>query len=233
MKLTEQQFFDYITCPAKYDLKYNKNIDIQEQLSNPRLLNKVAKYFYVNLFNGKLPSQQELKNKWDSICKTHLNVITPKSNLEGWGLIINLLNWASRNKITVLDVNTQYSIVFQDVELIGQTEPIIATTKGFELLVSDFHNKLPDTTEIDMKLKHTLDAYAFKKMFNKELNGVHIRMFKLDKDLYTYRSQPDFDRLESSVIGVAKGIAAEAFYPRENPLCSSCTARQYCKYWKK
>ena len=34
INLTEQQFFDYITCPAKYDMKYNKKIILQQVIDS-------------------------------------------------------------------------------------------------------------------------------------------------------------------------------------------------------
>ena len=32
MRITEQQLFDYIECPAKYHIKYNMKIDIPEEI---------------------------------------------------------------------------------------------------------------------------------------------------------------------------------------------------------
>lgn len=234
MKLTEQQLFEYIFCPARYDIKFNKKIDIEEHISMPILLNKVSRYFFVNLLNGKIPSIQELKSKWDSICTANLERVDAKTNIEGWGLIINMINWASRNKIVVLDMDTMYNISIGDVELSGQMGTILAAGNNkMELFVPNFSNKTPDQTEVDMKLKYTVDMYAFEKTYNRELQGIHIKTFKNDKDLYSYRTHPDFIRLEDTITGVANGIKANAFYPRENVLCGSCRAREYCKYWQR
>jgi hypothetical protein len=233
MKITEQQMFDYMFCPAKFEMRYIRRIDIPEPVTMQRLLNKIAKYFYLNLFNGKVCTMNEVKNKWDSICVTYPEFIDQKKAILGWGLIINLLKWASGNQISILDVDTQYHIVRDGIELVGCMEPILLFDNKTELLVNHFGDKYPDKTEIDMKLKYTLDCLAFKSTYNKELNGIHIRAVKLDKDIYTTRTEPDFRRLETTIKNVGKAIKNEIFYPRENNLCSVCNAREYCKYWTK
>ena len=49
MRITEQQLFDYIECPAKYHIKYNMKIDIPEEVHLSKLLNSVSNFFYLNL----------------------------------------------------------------------------------------------------------------------------------------------------------------------------------------
>lgn len=234
MKITEQQMFDYITCPAKYDIKYNKRIDIRDEQTLPKLLNKVAKFFYLNLFNGKVCTANELKAKWDSVCKANMDFIDAKKNLAGWGAIINLLNWAQRNQIVILDVDTTYSFVVDNVEILGQMDPILAIPgRGMELLITNFSDRLPDQIASDMKLKYSLDSLAFEKVYNKELEGIRIHSVKADKDLFTRRGKMEYKRLEDTITSVAKGIENNIFYPREGPLCSNCSAKEYCKFWSK
>lgn len=199
-----------------------------------KLLDKVATYFYLNIFNGHVPDTRELKNKWDSICRVNADYIDAKRNLDGWGLIVNLVNWAHRNEIFVLDVNTQYNLVVDDNEIVGQMAPFIATPNGkIELLNSHFSTRVPEQIDVDMKLKYTIDMLAFSRIYGKELDGVHIKLFKQDKDMYSRRTTIDFRRLESTITGVCKGIEAGVYYPRESPLCSTCNAKQYCKFWCK
>jgi hypothetical protein len=232
LKITEQQLFDYIECPAKYDMKYTKGIDLQEPISLSRLLNKVAKYFYINLLNGKVCSINDLKNKWDSICKANPDYVDPKKNLAGVGMIVNMVNWASRNKITVLDVDTKYTIVIDGDEIEGNMDPILAGPGGrFELLSTNFSSKVPTKQNVDMRLKHTLDWVGFKAVQNKELSGIRVHSIKTDQDIFSMRGEPDYKRLNSSLRGIFTGIKTGSIYVRESVFCETCNAREYCKFW--
>jgi hypothetical protein len=233
-KMTEQQMFDYMYCPAKFEIKHVKGIDIGEPVTIPKLLNKVSKYFYVNLLDKKIATVNELKAKWDRICYENQGVVDTKKNLVGMGMIINLINWASRERIVILDVDTKYNIVIDDIQLVGCTDPLLAGPNGrTELLVTNFSDRLPEQMLIDMKLKHTLDTYAYQEVFGKELSGIRIHSVKANVDLFSRRSEPDFERLKTTIKSVAKGIQEEIFYPREDHMCGTCAALGYCRYWHK
>jgi len=119
VQITEQQLFDYISCPVKYDIKYNKNIDIDEPISMNILLNKMFHFFSINLLNQKVLTPNQLKNKWDSTCNLYPAYIDTKKNLIGIDYILKMHNWAKNNEMTVLDIDTNYSIVVDDIELQG------------------------------------------------------------------------------------------------------------------
>ena len=237
MVITEQQLFDYISCPALYDFRHNKNIRIIDPVSMPKLLKKVAKYFYFNLLGGKVPSGNDLKKKWDSICNINPDYIDAKKNLEGLGFIMKLLQWASGEQIIVIDIDSQYNLNLSStstgpIELIGNMGTILALPgDSYELLVTDFSNKLPDQTLVDMKLKYTLDNYAFKSVYKKPIAGIRIRNVRHAKDYLTTRTDDDYRRLEATVINVSRCIKDNIYYPRESIMCVPCTAKDYCKVW--
>lgn len=232
MKLNEQQLFDYIYCPTRYDIKHEKRIDIQEPISMARLLGKVGKYFYVNLFNQKVCSTSELKNKWDSICKQYPDFIDQKEAIAGWGAIVNMYNWAAKEQLVIADIDTKYTIVIDHIELEGNMDPIIRNKKNkFELLSTNFSTKIPDPIEIDMKLKHTLDSYAFRALTQHDIDAIKVHHVRTDKDILSYRTEPDYRRLLSTIKSVEKGIEQKIFFPRETALCNTCTAKQYCRFW--
>lgn len=235
MKLTEQQLFDYIYCPAKFDMKYIKNIDLKDPVTMSNMLKIVSKYFYANLLNGKICTVNDLKAKWDSVCKANASYFeNNKKVLEGMGLIINMINWASRNEIVLLDIDTKYNIVIDDIEFEGNMNPILASNNNkTEILISDFSSKMPDQIVIDMNLKNTIDAYAYKTLFNKDIDCIRVHNMKNNTDFITMRNKDDYNRLVSTIKGVAAGIKNNVYYPREQILCTSCNARQYCKYWNK
>jgi hypothetical protein len=193
----------------------------------------VAKYFYFNLLNGKVCTTGELKNKWDSICKANQDFIDAKKNLAGMGLIMNLSRWAEREHPFILDVDTKYNIVIGDIEVEGCMNPLLAVLPGkeVEILATSFSEKIPDTMDSDMRIKYSLDAYAFNKMFEQPISGIRIHSVKSDKDILTSRGDNEFHRLESTIKGVGAGIKNKVFYVSETPLCSTCQARNYCKFW--
>lgn len=236
MVINEQQLFDYITCPAMYDVKHNKHIQIGETVSTAKLLNKVAKYFYVNLLNGKVPSSNDLKKKWDSVCNQYIDYVDSKKSLEGMGLIMKLLQWAGSEEIIVVDIDSPYRLMFKSnigpIELIGDMGAILSLPNNkYELLITDFSNKIPDQTIVDMKLKYTLDSYAFQGVYNRQVDGIRVRNVKNAKDFLTFRSQDDYRRLEQTVANVATCISQNLYYPRESIMCASCNAKEYCKVW--
>ena len=232
MKLTERQLFEYIYCPAKYHIKYIMNIDIAEPISMQKLLNTMSRYFFLNLFNGKVPTYDELRKKWDSLCELHSGYMDNKKVLSGWGQIIKFAQWAEREKLIVGDVETKYMFMVDNIQFSGNIETtLVKPTKEIELLTTSFSDRNLDREEIDMKLKHTMDYVGFKGLYGTAPNGIKIHSVKYDQDLFTNRTEPDIIRLKDTIKNVSKSIEDRIFYPRESSFCISCTARQYCKYW--
>lgn len=232
MNLTENQMFDYIACPAYYDMKYNKKINVQKEPTMQRLLDNVTRHFYSNLLNKKICSMDELKRKWDSVCSKNEEYINSKRNLEGMNYIINFARWAANNKVVLVDFESDYTVTVDDIKVHGSIGPVAALPgKKCELIVSRFSNREPDQYDLDKKLKYTLDCYAFREAYQHDIDAIRLVHFKNGKEFTSLRNQNDYDRLESTIKGVANGIRSEAFYPRESSFCSSCVMKHFCKFW--
>lgn len=230
IKITETQLFDWMNCPALFEMKYVKQLPITAKKQTvSTLLGKVSSYFYIQLLNGKVCSLAELKRKWDSIAETHS--LSQKEVLEGMHEIAKFGNWMGHEQPIVLDINTPYTIVIGNVEIQGNLLPVFKKEDGVELVHTDFSKRIPDQRLVDLKLKYTLDAFVYQELYGKPVNGIRVHSVKNDKDLRTTRMQPDFDRLISTVTGIGKAIEAGAYYTRENLLCGSCPALQYCGFW--
>lgn len=231
IKITEQQFFDFMFCPAYFEMKNVKKLGINESTTLKNLLSKVAKYFYLSILNGRIPTTNDLKKKWDSICASYQGQLDNKKILEGMGLIFKLYNWAHQTQPVVLDIDSRYSIQVDGVELTGNMGTILSAPNGqFELLITDFSNRLPDQSMIDMKLKYTLQAYSFEKTYQKPISGIRVHSVKYDRDFFTSRNVNDYKRLETAIKNVGLSIEQGLHYPREG-MCSTCPAKGYCKYW--
>ena len=232
MKLTEQQLFDYIHCPTKYHIKYVMKINLIEKPTMQHHLDTITRYFFLNLLNGKVCTYNDIKKKWDSICEKH-NFDANKC-LNGWGLIMKLLQWAERERICIGDVGANYMIPVGTHQLHGTINTILVKpSKQIELLTTSFSEKNLDKTEIDMKLKYTMDALGFKTLYGVEPTGIKIHSVKYDQDVFTNRTEPDIIRLKDTITNVANSIEQGIYYPRESAFCSTCNAKQYCRYWHK
>lgn len=232
MDITENQLFDYITCPAYYDMKYVKRINAKKGPTMQRLLENVSNHFYTNLLNKKICSMDELKRKWDSVCNKNKDYINSKRNLEGINYIVNFARWASDNRIVLVDFQSDYTVNIDNIRVHGTIGPVAALPgRKCELIVNRFSNREPDQHDLDKRLKYTLDCYAFKEAYNHNIDAIRLVHFKNNKEFTSSRSQMDYDRLESTIKGAANGIRSEAFYPRESNFCSSCEMKSYCKYW--
>ena len=87
---------------------------------------------------------------------------------------------------------------------------------------------MPERLDIDTKLKHTIDAYVIKKLYNKDV-VINYYVPAQGKTIQTLRSTNDFKKFESIVKNVGKAINANIIYPRETFMCSTCVARPICK----
>lgn len=236
MRLTEQQLFDYIFCPCKYDLKYNYKIEIRDDVTINNILNQVVKYFYMYVLNNlKTPTMNQLTTKYESLYKPYSDTINEKKYTEGLFLLRNFYNWACSNQIAVIDSDVRYLITHKDILLEGVMNPIaINKDKRLEFLVMNFSSRIPDQLEVDTKLKYSIDMLAFNDS-NKDhkVMAVKLHQVKSGKDMVTTRNQNDYDRLLSTIEGVANGIKNNIYYPRESHMCITCSYRNYCRGWKK
>lgn len=237
IELTENQLFDYIKCPLRYDAQYNVGMAVANHPSMNELLGRVTRAFMVNLMNGKVIPTSQIKRKWDKICED--NHIVPQKCLEGMGLLLKMYQWAESEQLTVLDINApfQYSIlnISPQISIRGEVHEYIVPKDNnrFELLEIDFGNRYPDQAILDMKLRYTIDWNVCRnRIKDAELAGIHIHHVKSNKDWFTFRGPDDFVRLDESIKAIASCIDKKIFYPRENVLCSSCDMKMYCRAWR-
>lgn len=236
IRLTEQQFFDYIFCPCKYDLKHNRKIAINNNATINDLLNKASKFFYMYVMNNlKTPSFNALSVKFESLFKPYVEVFSAKQYNDGLFLLRNFYNWACDAQVAVIDSDVKYVISHNGTVLEGIMNPIaINKDKRLEFLIMNYSSRVPEQLEVDTKLKYSLDTMAFNNS-NKDhqIAGTKVHNVKSNKDITTSRNQTDYDRLLSTIDGVSKGIENEIYYPRESHMCASCPYKHYCRGWKK
>lgn len=237
-ELTEEELFDFIRCPIRYDAIRNKRIITGQEDSMPRYLEKVAHWFFLQLMNGVVPATSKLKQKWDKLCEQHSDYITPQKNLEGVDKLMKLFRWAEDEQLVVGDTDIPYEYAIKDergvVSFRGEIGTVAQALKRSPkpfLLYLDFGNKYPDQAMLDMKLKYTLDSYAIAELSNKCL-GIKIHHVKSGNDFYTMRQAQDYERMKKVVANVARSIQQKLYYPRENVMCANCDMENFCRIWK-
>lgn len=235
-KYTYENLRDYLTCPIYYALK--KNIQLKERPSLRKLTERTVKHFYVNLFNGQVLSEYELKKHWDKLCKGNIEFMDAKKCIAGLDSILRIYRWAERKKLRIVDINTSYTLVFQEgntiIELSGKMEAVsyIAGNR-FELLITDLGSSLSEQASLDMSIQITMAWMGFEKLYpDYKISGARIYNVKHDKEFFTTRNKYDFERLKQIVFNFNKNIVNDTWLPRESPLCvKKCEAIDMCRYY--
>ena len=236
LNLTENQLFNYIKCPIHYDTTYNKKFTLPEKPTMNLLLKKIWNLFCINLVNGTVLSKAVLKNKWDIVCEKNPDIITESKCLAGLGALMKMYAWAEQEELRIADINIPYNISFNrgrdSVNINGEIGAVAINAKNnLSLIDIDFNDRLTNQSMIDMKLKYTMDIYAMKALYNKDV-GIRIHNIKHNKDWYSIRIPEDMERLKHTVLNVGYCINSKMFYPRESVFCLNCELLHYCKAWK-
>lgn len=233
--LTEDQIWNYMMCPAHYEMSRRKIIpDISQSLKG--YINRVSKLFFTNLMNGTILPLEQLKKEWDKICKKHSDFIDQKKCVTGYAAIVQMFHWAERIKLRILDVMAPYALLFtgRDNQVINIQGDIpclgINEWNKPEILVMDYGEKHTDQVRTDMNLRYTLQCYAYKKQTGKDIM-IHVRNIKYAKDVFSYRTEEDFKRLKRTVADIGYSIDKKLFYPREGLGCLTCNVAGACRFW--
>ena len=231
MVLKEKELFEYIYCPLRYKLLANGNI-FDEQKSFKKLCYEAINSYYNAKTNGLKADANTLKRKWDSIASNNTSVLNPKKVLDGWGLLYRAYEYIDLYNVNFTAVNYSYNIEIPEtgVCLSGVLDPFIIRDNYVEIFITCFDKQMPERLDIDTKLKHTIDAYVIKKLYNKDV-VINYYVPAQGKTIQTLRSTNDFKKFESIVKNVGKAINANIIYPRETFMCSTCVARPICKAW--
>ena len=231
MVLKEKELFEYIYCPLRYKLLANGNT-FDEQKSFKKLCYEAINSYYNAKSNGLKADANTLKRKWDSIASNNTSVLNPKKVLDGWGLLYRAYEYIDLYNVNFTAVNYSYNIEIPEtgVCLSGVLDPFIIRDNYVEIFITCFDKQMPERLDIDTKLKHTIDAYVIKKLYNKDV-VINYYVPAQGKTIQTLRSTNDFKKFESIVKNVGKAINANIIYPRETFMCSTCVARPMCKAW--
>lgn len=231
LKLTDEALTDYIKCPNYFYFKYISKIPVNQNPTYHELVQRVIDAYMSKLMDGKVMTSRQFKKMWDDLVEEYPTVITEKKILDGFGMINQIDRYCRQNQVIIADINSPYQINFKpNIILSGKIGTIRYNKTSLELFVTETSQKLPDDFLLNMSLRLTLQAYAIEKTTDCKIDGIHIYHIKSGKELYTRRSQRDYERLERVIKDIGFSIRNELFYPREDYTCPQCKFKNYCGY---
>ena len=233
MLIKEADLLNFISCPIKY-LVYKGN-KIHEPATYNKLLHEVYKWV-IDTYNyeGINGLDAKIKKKWDKTCLQNQDIIVPKKVIEGWGMLYRVYEQLRDKHVEILDVNIPYHIEMPSTSYAveGQIDMMAKYGDDIEILVPSFSNRMPESYLIDNNIKHSLDAYAIKTIFNKD-TFITYHNYNVNKDKYSGRFKKDFNKLELIVKNVGTCIENNLLYPCTGYHCANCMARGFCSEWGK
>lgn len=230
MTLNEKALFDYMYCPLYFYSKYALKVPLDNTNQMRACVLGVIKFFYTGLLNGQMRSYKQLQTKWDTLAA---DAGLDKAQLiNGWGKVVNIIEWSKQNKIIVGDVNCKYSFSSASHTIDGQIDFILVhPNKEIEILYFDLGEKRLNPLEEHKRIKHALDYFGFEKVYNQKPNRVKIYQPKYSEEIVLNLIKSDERRLISVIQNIGESITQKLYIPREGFMCSSCLAKSYCRHF--
>lgn len=231
MIISEEQLYDYMNCPAYYDMKHNKKIPYSKPMTLVKIMEDLSNYMLTKLMGRMRCSEADLKKKLDEIAEKYK--ISSKDMLLCLNYMHNMSTWFKNNPVIVADFNSDYQLYTKNDNSINIKigAVLVDQQKKVSLMYGKFSSRAPEQFQLDRKLKYTLDAKAFHEINRHYIDNVKVIHFKEGTEYGTVREITDYDRVDYIIDGVCNGIEAGSYYPRESVFCGNCHYKQFCKHW--
>ena len=233
IKITQQQVLDYVRCPNYFYFKYLTKIPDKTGPTFHSLIKTIINYYFSALMDNKVPSDKEIKNRWDKMVEKYPLIISnDKLIMKGYGLLNLFIEYCYKNRVLIADIDSPYQInVSSNTILTGQTGAVRLNEGKLELFEIETSQKAPDQTLLNMSLKYTMQIYALRELsIAHPITNVRILHLSSGKEFTTYRTNKDFDRLTNTLNKITKAIRNEIYYPREDYMCPQCSFKTYCGF---
>lgn len=232
MELSEKDFFEYMKCPVRYQLRRSEFFE-EEAKGLKDYLQLTLNNFYTAI-KYKKPDFRIMESKWDSIIKSDQSFSSNLNKvLEGKGLLVRTYEYFRGHNIRFMDTNTPYNIEVDGsgIALKGIMNPLIEIDhKTIEILIFDFNKKIAKKEDLEVRTKITLDAYVANKMFNRDI-VIRVHNLHNNVDTLLVKGKKDYKRFEDMLRNVNKAISNNIIFPRETYMCNSCHIKYMCKSW--
>lgn len=258
MEISIEELQTYLDCPAKYlfEHKYNLPKEKNDRTEYNQAIHKTISYLYFSMLGERLPSAKQMKDKWasiwqeakgqkgslkDTLLQDRQPVMTDnrrvrgdKYVVDGMELIHNFYHF-NKDKFGIpIAVDQEFRVPINGVTITGKfelvRESIDKSTSNRFIEIVDFKtgSKVTDNFLIQNDLRMTIMAYAFRNLFNGQEDRLVYNYLKTGEEVYTRRTEKEFDRMKATITAVAEGLQNERFYPRQSFMCKSCPFKDAC-----
>ena len=254
MELTLDQIHTYLHCPAEYRFKYEMGIPMDDHVSvkYKKAIHRTINYLYFSVLGGRMPTSKQMKDKWATLWAEETAAIPELSEFllrerprqsapkvdkhitQGFELIHNFYHYNKDNIGIPIAVDHEFRVPVGGVTIKGNFELIKETidksnsNRFIEIVDFKTGNEATDMFLVNNDLNLSLMSYAFRNLFQGEEDRLTLNYIKSGKEIYTSRTEKDFDRMKAIIEGVAEGIANKRFYPRQSFMCKSCPFKEVC-----
>jgi len=262
MKIREisvDEILTYLHCPMKYRFKYVEKLEEKEEISAAfkKAVHQSIYYFYFNLLSGKMPTLQNMKNKWASLWKEKQNqaedtvsfLLQERKSLlgkkggktesrysvQGMELLYNFYRSYQDNPGVPIAINHPYRVPINNMVITGNFELIreIVDNETRTRFIDIVDFKTTSETQIDTFLiKHDLYAsvasYAFRNLFHAKEDRYIYSFLRSGREFAVRKQEEDFNRMKAIIIGVTDGMKNKYYYPRQGIQCKTCPFRTMC-----
>lgn len=116
------------------------------------------------------------------------------------------------------------SVEIEGMEFIGILDQVSADG----LVIDMKTGQKPNQDELDCDLQFTLYSYVYRKLFGEKETGLVLRHLNTMKDMYTERTEKDFDILKTEISKITKKMNQKVFLRNLSRDCSKCFFLQAC-----
>lgn len=252
MEITIDELYTYLHCPAKYDFKFNQQMEAKEQQSIlfKEALHKTIYYFFFSVMNERMPTLAQLKDKW---AHTYLEVFgeTFDKNdifkttqvqknrrdplqIKGIEMLHNFYHFNKDNPGVPIAVNQEYRVPVGNLVIKGTFElvrEIVDPANGrryIELVDFKTTDKSLDYFAVKNDLSLTIASFAFRNLFRAKEDRTKYHYMNTGRDIIVPKDERDYKRLEAIVSGVSRGIVEQHYYPRQTYMCRTCEFKEIC-----
>lgn len=235
INIFNEEYLDYLKCPAYYDMKHNRRLEMKDITSVTDELNKIISGVLHHEMIGAPTPFDEIKAKWDRICDK--KKLDHKKAMDGIDKLIKFARFVKdMRNYKIMGYESEFKIHYDDYIFVGKTGLIVLdkNTKRKEAMLfnpsSNYRNK--DILELDPIIGLTVLGYNILtedhidaiKVFNIKRGG--LESIPISKNVL-------IDRTRTSIDNVCKAIKNDILYPRYDFMCARCEAVDYCRYYKK
>jgi hypothetical protein len=244
MEITVSELYEFKSCPLRYKFtKVDKTVsEITENDGLREAMRSTISYFYYQLYEGRLISFSELKEKFGSMWYGNLGLFEIKANskksqrdkeLKAIGMLQSFYRKQKYAPDIVVAVNLDFRVPFGDNFFVRGTIPVIREMPiGMEVVNfktgSQRYDEFWQATDMEL----TFQAMGYESIFKKEADSICVENLSGGKTIYPERRRKDYKRLYKSITMMKKTIDEGWYYPRESYHCDQCPAQNLCMEWR-